>query len=136
MGDWSMRMTLSIWSTPLMRLVLAGLFARAVELLGQRAIENVVDQGALAGAGDAGDDRHDAEREAGGEVLQIVAARALDRDPFARERARRFGAMQDADRAGEIAAGERRRACHDVLRGALGDDVAAELAGAGAEVET
>ena len=59
--------------------VLAGIFARAVELLRQRAIENVVDERAFAGAGDAGDDGHDAEREAGGEILQVVARARLRR---------------------------------------------------------
>ena len=45
--------------------VLAGLFARAVEFLGEGAIEDVVDEGGFAGAGDAGDDGHDADRESG-----------------------------------------------------------------------
>ena len=43
--------------------------------------------------------------------------------------------MQDAGFAGEIAAGERAGGAHDVGRRAFGDDVAAELARAGAEVE-
>jgi hypothetical protein len=66
----------------------AGLFARAVEFFGQRAIENVVDQRALAAAADAGDDGHDAEREVRGDVLQVVGARAFDGEPFAGERPR------------------------------------------------
>ena len=49
--------------------VFARLFARAVEFAGQRAVEDVVDQRALAGAGDAGHHGHDAEGKAGGDVL-------------------------------------------------------------------
>ena len=63
--------------------------------LGQRAIKNVVDQRAFAAAADAGNDGHDAERDADIDVLQVVLARAVDRDPFASERAR-FGAMENA----------------------------------------
>ena len=102
MGDWSMRITLSICSAPFERFVRAGLFARAVEGLGERAIENVVDERAFAAAADAGDDGHHAERNADGDVLQIVLARAVHGEPLAGERAR-LGAMQNARRAGEIA---------------------------------
>ena len=73
----------------------AGFFARAVECLGKRAVENVVDQGAFSAAADAGDNGHDAEGNADGEVLQIVLARAVDGDPLAGEGAR-LGAMQNA----------------------------------------
>ncbi len=44
-------------------------------------------------------------------------------------------AVQNAAGAGEIAAGERFGASHDLRRSAFRDDVAAETAGAGAEVE-
>ena len=63
-----------------------------------------------------------------------MLARAGDGDPLAGEGAR-LGALQHAGGAGEIAAGERRGAGHDLLGRALGDDVAAQAAGAGAEVE-
>ncbi len=95
MGDWSMRMTLSIWSCAGEGLVRAGFFARAVEIFGERAVENVVDEGAFAAAADAGDDGHDAERNADVDVLQIVFARAGDGEPLAGERAR-LGAMEHA----------------------------------------
>ncbi len=91
-------------------------------------------EGAFSAAADAGDDGHDAKRNADGEVLQVVLARAVDGDPLAGERTR-LGAMEDAASAGEISAGERFGAGHDVCRCALGDDVAAEAAGAGAEIE-
>ncbi len=75
------------------RVVRAGLFARAVNRLGQRAIENVVDEGAFAAAAHAGDDGHHAERDAQIEVLQVVLARSGDGEPLAGERARP-GALQ------------------------------------------
>ena len=84
----------------------ARLLARAVDGFGERAVENVVDERAFAAAADAGDDGHDAERNADGEVLQVVFAGAGDGEPFAGERAR-LGAMQHGGGAGEIAAGER-----------------------------
>ena len=46
-----------------------------------------------------------------------------------------MGALQHGGGAGEIAAGERLGAGHDLCRRALGDDVAAQAAGAGAEIE-
>ena len=57
----------------------AGLFAGAVELLGEGAVEDVVDEGGFAGAADAGDDGHDAEREVGGDVLEVVGGGVLRR---------------------------------------------------------
>ena len=65
---------------------------------------------------------------------RLCSRAPCDGEPFAGERAR-FGAMQDAGRSGEIAAGERFGAGHDVCGRALGDDIAAETAGAGAEIE-
>ena len=52
--------------------VCAGFFAAAVEFLGERTIEDVVDECRLSGAGDSRDDGHDAEREVRGDVLQVV----------------------------------------------------------------
>ena len=114
--------------------VRAGLFARAVDGFGERAVKNVVDERAFAAAADAGDDGHDAEGNADGDVLQVVLAGAGDGEPLAGERAR-LGALQHGGGAGEIAAGERFGAGHDLRGRALGDDVAAEAACAGAEVE-
>ena len=100
----------------------------------QRAIENVVDQRAFAAAAHAGDNGHDAERNADVDVLQVVLARAVYGEPLAGERAR-LVAMEDAAGAGQIAAGERLRAGHDLFRRALGDDVTAQAPRAGAEVD-
>ena len=88
----------------------------------------------LPRAADAGDDGHDAEREVGGDVLEVVGAGVFDGDPVAGEGAG-LGAGDDLDLSGEVLAGDGRRVVHDLLRGAVGDEVAAVLAGAGAEVE-
>src|SRR5262249_50068604 len=63
-----------------------------------------------------------------------VLARVMDRDEVAAPLAprRRYG---DGERAREIAPGERVRVRHDLVRRADRDDMAAELAGAGAEVD-
>ena len=70
------------------------------------------------------------------DVLQIVAARADDLDAPALLRlrgARRASAI--SERAGQIFAGERVRVGHDLLRRALGDDLAAMDAGGRADVD-
>ena len=95
--------------------VFAGLFARAVEVSGEGAVEDVGDEGGFAGAGDAGDDGHDAEREVRGDVLQVVGGGVFDGDPLAGERAR-LRAGDDLDLAGEVLAGERGGVVHDLLR--------------------
>src|SRR5277367_5011265 len=60
--------------------VFARLFTGAVELFGERPIEDVVDQSAFSRAGNSGDHGHHSEREARGHVLQVVAACAFDND--------------------------------------------------------
>ena len=114
--------------------VLAGLFAGAVEFFGEGAVEDVVDEGGFSAAADSGDDGHDAEREVGGDVLEVVGVGVFDGDPVAGEFAG-FGAGEDFDFAGEVLAGEGGGVVHDLLGGAVGDEVAAVFAGSGAEVE-
>ncbi len=80
--------------------VRAGFLARAVDGLGQRAVENVVDQRAFAAAAYAGDHGHHAQRDADRHVLQVVLARAGDGEPLAGERAR-LGALQHGPTAPE-----------------------------------
>ena len=120
--------------------VLAGIFARAVELPGKRAIEDVVDERRLARAGDPGDDRHDAEGEVRGDVLEIVGAGVFPGDPGAGERAWAGFAggvgrpRKQGGGAREVLAGDGGGVRHDLGWGAVGDEVAAVFAGAGAEV--
>ena len=116
------------------RVVRAWVLARAVDGLGQGAVENVVDQSAFAAAADAGDHGHDAERDADGDILQVVLAGSGNGEPLAGEGAR-ASALQHGGRTGEIAPGERLGAGHDFSRGALSNDLATQAACAGAEIE-
>ena len=58
----------------------SGLFHRAIQLRGQRAIQNVVYQRRFPRAGNAGDHRQQPERNRHVDILQIVAVRAENRD--------------------------------------------------------
>ena len=129
-----MRMTLSINSAPGDGFVRAGFLARTIELAGERAIEDVIDERRFAGAGDAGDNRHHAERKHDVEILEIVLARAEDGDGFA-VRAAPLGKHGDPLASGDVGAGERGGRVHDLGRRAAGDQLAAVTAGAGAEVD-
>ena len=66
--------------------------------------------------------------------MKIVLAGTGDGEPLAGELAW-MGAMEHGGETGQIAAGERVGRGHDLGGRALGDDVSAEAAGAGAEVE-
>ena len=89
----------------------------------------------LAAAGHAGDAGEEAERNLGGDVLQIVAARADDVAACACASACGAVRARDRPRAGEVLAGERVRVGHDLGGRALGDDLAAMDAGAGPDVD-
>ena len=65
---------------------------------------------------------------------RLCSRAPADGEPFAGQRAR-LRALQHGCGSGEIAAGERRRAGHDFSGGTLRDDVAAQPARAGAQVE-
>src|SRR5580692_6893185 len=83
----------------------AGLFHGAIKFRGKRAVKNVVDERGFSGAGDAGNDGHQAERQSDVNIFQVVAVRAQNRDGFSVGTAARF---RDSDFhfAGEILAGE------------------------------
>src|SRR5882762_1065726 len=112
----------------------AGRFLRAIEFLGEGAIEDVVDQGGFAGAGDAGDYGEQTEGERDVDIFEIVGARAEDLDGFAVGVAARFG-DRNLSGAAEIAASERFGAGGDFGGLAVGDEIAASVACAGAEVD-
>src|SRR5882762_8393309 len=84
----------------------AGRFLRAIEFLSEGAVENVVDQGGFAGAGDASDYGEQAEGERDINIFEIVGAGAEDLDGFAVGAAARLG-DRNLRSAAEIAAGER-----------------------------
>ena len=75
-----------------------GPVAGAVEDLRRLLVEDVVDQRALAGAGDAGDADELAERDRDVDVLEVVLAGALDGDGEAVARASRFAAAGSGGR--------------------------------------
>ena len=138
-------MTLSIELDPLDAIVLARLVAGLVERLRQRLVEDVVDQRRLAGSADAGDRGQQAERNLDVDVLQVVLARAAD-DELALQRRPPRRRRRNRSRAGEIGAGQRagsdrplgsaaRDALHQLLRRALEDHMAAEIARARPEVD-
>ena len=89
-----------------------------------------VDERALAGAGDAGDDAQHPERDVDGHVLQVVRGRAADLQRAGRGPHLRFeGGPVVEMAAGDGAAGPQ------PLDSALEDHLAAGGAGAGAEVD-
>src|SRR5207248_2887972 len=79
---------------------------RAVQHLGERAIEDVVDQRRLAGARHAGDARERAERNRHRLALEVVLARLVDDQRVAGALAPRCGYM-DRARARQELAGQR-----------------------------
>src|SRR6266404_6945767 len=111
-----------------------GRFRGAIELLREGAIENVVDERGLAGAGHAGDDREHPKRKRDIDVFQIVGAGAENLNRFAVGAAAFFG-NGDFGGTTQILTGEGFRRVFDLLRLALGDEVAAGVARAGAEVD-
>src|SRR6266852_2519523 len=114
--------------------VRAGRLLGAIEFLGEGAIEDVVDEGGFAGAGNAGDDREQAEGQSDVDIFQIVGAGAENLDGFAVGTAALFG-DGDVGGAAEIAAGERFGAGGDVGRLAVRDKVTAGIARSWAEVD-
>ena len=111
----------------------AGSFAGTIKLLREGAIENVVDQRGFAGAGNAGDDGEQAEREFDVDVFQVVGVGTEDFERFAVG----FAALRwhgNFQVAGEITSGERICVGGDFRRRADGDNLAARFSRAGAEV--
>ena len=106
----------------------------AVELARHRVVERVDQQRRLAAAGDAGDAGEQAERDFGGDVLQVVAARVDDLERAARIARRRSGIGTPSSPERYLPVHERGAAIRSSTC-AFGDDVAAVDAGAGADVE-
>ena len=116
-------------------LVLAGPLAAAVELTRECAVEDLRDERALAGAAHARYGDEHPEREGDAQRLQVVLPRAADLDDvLPGHRAPRVG-YGNLQPAGEIGARERVHLAQDLLDAALGHNLAAVRAGAGAEVD-
>ena len=106
----------------------------AVELLRQRLVQGVVDEGGLAAARDTGDADHQAHGDVDARFLQVVAAGIQNADP-APVRRLALGGHGNLQGAAQVPAGEGFGFIDDVLHGALGDDLATVLAGAQAHVD-
>ena len=135
MGDWSISITLSICEMPRTFLCCARLLAGLVQVAFQRPQEDVVDQRALAGAGDAGDADEAAERELDVDVLEVVLGGPFDLEALLEVVLAPLGGDQDALLAAEVLAGERLLALDDLVEGALGNEFAAVRAGRRADVD-
>ena len=110
-----------------------GGFRRAVQPPRHGVIERVDQERGLAAARDAGDAGEQADRDFGIDVFQVVAARVQHLELLARI-GRPPLRRRDFLAAGEIVAGQRVLGLEDVVERALGDDLAAVDAGAGAHV--
>ena len=106
----------------------------AVELARHRLVERVDQQGGLAAAGHAGDAGEQAERDLGGDILQVMATRANHLDGAARVHR---PPLRDRHHqlAGQVLAGDRLRFGDQVFDRAGDDDLAAVDRGAGADVD-
>ncbi len=115
--------------------MLGRVLARVVEAARHGAIERVDEQRRLAAARDAGDAGEEAERNFRRDVLQVVAAGADDLEAAHAVGLAALLGQRDLAHAGEVLAGEAVGVGHDVVGRALGDDLAAVHAGAGADVD-
>src|SRR5690606_30059850 len=115
--------------------VAAGDRAGAVELVGQRVVEDVVDQRGLARPGHAGDGGVQYERELDVDALEVVLAGALDGDLPLLVALAAGGRDRDGPAPRQVLAGDGLLAGQQVLDGAGDDDLPAVLARAGADVD-
>src|SRR5581483_10593886 len=116
------------------RAMTTGYDLRPVHPLHQGAVEDVVDEGGLAGTGDAGDRHEAAERKLDVDVLEVVLAGAADDQPFLAWLPPHLG---DRNRllAAQVLAGDRTLLARHLGHRAGGDDLAAVLARAGPDVD-
>src|SRR5262249_52225504 len=115
------------------QLVLAGLFARAVQLFRQRAIKNVIDQRGFAGTGYTGDNGHYAEWKSDIQILEIVFTSAHNADchPVCLTA---LGQHFYLATARDVSAGERFGNTNDFLGRAVGNQLSAVASGSRAEI--
>ena len=113
----------------------AGSFPGAVEFAFEGFKEDVVDEGGLAGAGDAGDAEEAAEGEADVDVFEVVFAGADDFEAIFELDAAAFGGGDDLVFAGEVLGGNRLRAVEDGFDRSLGDDPPPMRHRAGSDVD-
>ena len=114
--------------------VLAGAFGGLAEVAGQRGVQHVLHQRALARAGNAGDHHHALQRKAHRHVLQVVLAHAFE-DELGRGLVHQPGeARAHMLAAAQVGAGQR-VGLLDGVGVAVEHDLAAPLARAGTHVD-
>ena len=136
-ATWSMAITLSRCCSPSTRSCAPGAHVGAVQVAAPGPVEDVVDQGGLAGAGDAGDAGEGAQGEGHGDVLEVVLLR-----PAHRQRGARAGRCPGAARGAPRSLRRPERNCPvrdsreagDVRQGAAGHDLPPVHPRPGAEV--
>ena len=106
----------------------------AVQGAGGNRIQGVVDEGGLAGTGDAGDAGEQPGRHIDGDVLEIVAARLHQAQRALGVEGRALGGHGDGLLAGEVLPGDGLGALQHVVERPGDDDLAAVYPGAGADV--
>ena len=112
-----------------------GRCGRPVQLAGGQAVQGVVDQGRFAGTGYAGDAGQQADRKAGLDLFQVVAAGALEHQHPLRVEGPALLRHLDALPPREILPGQRVGIGHDRRGRALRDHLPAMHTGAGADVD-
>ena len=107
----------------------------AIERLHQRAVEDLVDERGFADAADAGDAAEQVEGDVDVDAAEVVDARAGEEEVLSRPGSRRCLGTGMVMPARQIFSGDGARVRGDFGDGACGEKLAAEFAGAGAEVE-
>src|SRR5580658_10270035 len=97
-------------------------------------VEDLVHERRFSGAADAGDAAEQAERDLDVDAAKVVNARAFEHKLFTTGFATEFG-NGDLRAAREVFAGDGVRVVADLVDCACSEQLAAELAGAGAEIE-
>ena len=111
------------------------MLARVVQAPRHRLVQRLDGERGFAAARHAGDAGEGAERHFRGDVLQIVARRADQLEPAIVHGAPPLRRHRNLPRARQILPGQARRVAHDVVRQALGHDLAAMDAGARTHVD-
>ena len=111
----------------------AGAGMSAVEVTLECLIDDFIDQRGFTASGNAGDDRHHAQRNFDVDIFEVMCACAADGQVTGRH----FTACGNGNAAptGEVCAGDGFGASHNLLRRSLRDELTAVLARAGTDID-